>query len=149
MKASEVCELVANNKLYKKGLEDAWELARQVVFDGALGGMSNNNLRACFGLSSEIGILRMDAIEAMQKYEEWRNEKKEKQSIQVGDVITVKDSCNMVVIEVSVTFLFNSVYLSINSSRFLLSSLYVSASSLNCLRVFSVSFLAALPDKRS
>lgn len=87
---------------YKKGLEDAWELARQVVLDGALGGMSNDNLRTCFGITSEIGILRMDAIEAMQKYEEWKNKKKEKQSIRIGDVITVKGSYEMVVIEVSV-----------------------------------------------
>lgn len=87
---------------YKKGLEDAWELARQVILDGALGGMSNDNLRTCFGLTSEIGILHMDAIEAMQKYEEWKNKKKEKQSIRVGDVITVKGSYEMVVIEISV-----------------------------------------------
>lgn len=97
-------------KDYQQGLKDAWELARRVVFDGALGGMSNDNLRACFGLTSEIGILRMDAIEVMQKYEEWRNKKKEKQSIKVGDVITVNDSRDMVVIEIAVYDYDNNIF---------------------------------------
>ena len=76
---------------YQKGLDDAWELARKLLFTEANGGMSLDEITKCFG--SEYGIarsLQMDVVDAKAKYDAWiaKEENKEQpDEIQVGDVV--------------------------------------------------------------
>lgn len=89
---------------YKRGLEDAWELAKRVVISIEDEGMTYQELMECFGLASEQMILKMPVSDMKERYDAWKekNNQKAKDIIQVGDVITVKGSYEMVVIEISV-----------------------------------------------
>lgn len=101
---SDICTEKIRQEGYKKGLEDAWELAKRVVISIEDEGMTYQELMECFGLASEQMILKMPVSDMKERYDAWKekNNQKSNDIIHVGDVITVKGSYEMVVIEVSV-----------------------------------------------
>lgn len=84
---------------YQKGLDDAWELARKLLFTEANGGMSLDEITECFGSEYDIArSLKMDVADAKAKYDAWKEKKEQEEQIHVGDVVDY-DGCEYVVIK--------------------------------------------------
>lgn len=78
-----------DGKLYQKGLEDAWEMMRDICFSPYEGGMESYELVECFGSGLVKDILRTNsASEAKAKYDAWKEKKKS--AVRVGDLIHTK-----------------------------------------------------------
>ena len=85
------------NEVYKDGLNDAWELARKLLFTEAKGGMSLDEITECFGSEYDIArSLHMDVADAIAKYDAWK--KKKKDAVHVGDLVHTKRSDRDVVV---------------------------------------------------
>lgn len=69
--------------------EEAWEIARKIIYDVSDGGMSIGDLRNVFGISNFQSALRNNTPQqAKAKIEAWEAEKE----IKVGDEVALKES---------------------------------------------------------
>lgn len=84
---------------YERGLNDAWELAKEIW---NWFGSSDEKLNECFGTHFITTVYEMDVKEALQKFREYTQEQKEeaeKSELRVGDEIqnTNKPSVKLIV----------------------------------------------------
>lgn len=83
-----------NADYYKHGLEEAWELAKQIYLYPKDGGFSAKELENIFGTASWTYLLKeltaQEAIEKIKEYEaeQKRKEEEEKKLVHVGDEVT-------------------------------------------------------------
>lgn len=80
------------NEVYQKGLDDAWNCAREIIYDRFSGGMSTDDLDCIFGdYENRSCILRyFSASEAIEKIKEYEEKKKAEEEIKVGDEVVVQ-----------------------------------------------------------
>lgn len=84
-------------EFYQKGLSDAWEAARKILFNPDDGGMSAIDVNEVFGESSWTVMKDFSASEVVAKIKEYEDSK---QKIKVGD--EVEDGvANLVVLEIN------------------------------------------------
>lgn len=84
-------------EFYQKGLSDAWEAARKILFNPDDGGMSAIDVNEVFGESSWTVMKDFSASEVVAKIKEFEDSK---QKIKVGD--EVEDGvANLVVLEIN------------------------------------------------
>ena len=84
-------------EFYQKGLSDAWEAARKILFNPDDGGMSAVDVNEVFGESSWTVMKDFSAAEVVAKIKEYEDSK---QKIKVGD--EVEDGvANLVVLEIN------------------------------------------------
>ena len=90
--APEVC----NDMAYQKGLSDAWDAARKLLFNKSSGGIGFNakTIKEVFGVSDDFEVLRdysaSEAIEKIRQYEQAQKEleqEKEEKPICAEDVM--------------------------------------------------------------
>lgn len=71
------------SEAYKKGMNEAWEIAKKILLYPAHGGFNATELEEIFGRTEHLW--EMTPQEAKAKIEAWKEEKE----IKVGDVVTV------------------------------------------------------------
>lgn len=79
------------NESYNRGLNDAWELTKKIVFPDHLGGYTVDELKDIFGKNSFASLMNtftpQEALAKVKAYEEEQDE------IKVGDVIKLRNWC--------------------------------------------------------
>lgn len=73
-----------SSKTYEQGLEEAWEIARKIVFCKNDGGYSNADAYEIFGTSMLDNVLKNSIHEAKDKINAWEAEKNKPK---MGDVV--------------------------------------------------------------
>lgn len=74
--------------IYQRGLNDAWETARKIVFSPDKGGMSASDLFAIFGFANIELIFRNNSVsEAIEKMKAYEEKQKANDEIKVGDEV--------------------------------------------------------------
>ena len=79
-------EYKIGDKVYNKGLEDAWELAKKIVESPSNGGYTTNELVKIFGIVDGPVFDAYTPQEALAKVKEYE----ERNEIKVGDVVKLK-----------------------------------------------------------
>lgn len=74
--------------LYQKGLEDAWDMMREICLPPYDGGMEIDEVIECFGKVLLKDIIRNNsATEAKAKFDAWKAKKEQDEQIREGDVV--------------------------------------------------------------
>ena len=68
-------ELPDEEKAYRRGLEEAWELARRIYYYVQDGGFSSQEMMVIFDTDDPCKVLKKHtALEAVKRYEEYKKE---------------------------------------------------------------------------
>lgn len=68
-------ELLDEEKAYRKGLEEAWELARKIYYYVQDGGFTSQEMMVIFDTDDPCKALKKHtALEAVKRYEEYKKE---------------------------------------------------------------------------
>lgn len=98
---------------YQKGLDDAWELARKLLFTEANGGMSLDEITECFGSEYDIArSLHMDVADTKAKYDAWKAKKEQEDEIHVGDEVRWNHMYELMVVVKKVNDHYGLIHLS-------------------------------------
>lgn len=84
------------SEAYNKGLNDAWELAKNICY---MVGSNGEKLSECFGTPFIANVYEMDVKEALQKYKEY-TQKAESEPLKVGDEVINQDGYKCIVLYV-------------------------------------------------
>jgi hypothetical protein len=102
---------------YQKGFEDAWELARKIIISPSEGnGMNYDDIVQCFGEFSYAKLLRSPAYEVKEKYDAWKEKKKQEEQeddeIHVGDEVRWNNMYEFMVVVKKVNDHYGLIHLS-------------------------------------